>query len=136
MTLPLAALAPAALGTVARVAGGIADAINSGNAADRSRSASGSSARSLTERLQALDAKTAEKITRTSTDFESMFLENMLNQVFASTGEEGPLGNNGVGGDAYKSMLVNEYARMMTKSGGVGIAESVMAEMIKLQEGA
>lgn len=134
MTLALATLAPSALGTIARVAGGIGDVLgSSGKATSGAKPAAGAS---LTERLDALGAGRAEKIRKTATDFESMFLENMLSQVFAGTGEEGPLGSNGTGGDAYKSMLVNEYGKLITKAGGVGIAETVMAQMLKMQEGA
>ncbi len=124
MAAPLAALAPVALNVASKVAGKVADALSS----------STSGAKGLEEKLAALDPKARGKIEKTATDFEAVFLENMLGQIFASTGTEGPLGQNGTGGDAYKSMLVNEYARTITKSGGVGIANSVMAEMIRIQE--
>jgi peptidoglycan hydrolase FlgJ len=65
-----------------------------------------------------------------------MFLEQTLERVFASTGTEGPLGDNGAGGAVYRSMLVKEYAGGIVKSGGVGIASQIYREMLKLQEGA
>ena len=76
------------------------------------------------------------KARKTARDFEAMFLEQMLERVFASTGEEGPLGENGSGGGIYRSMLVKEYAGGITKAGGLGIADSIYRELMQLQEGA
>jgi peptidoglycan hydrolase FlgJ len=78
----------------------------------------------------------ADKARKTARDFEAMFLEQMLERVFASTGEEGPLGENGSGGGIYRSMLVKEYAGGITKAGGLGIADSIYRELMQLQEGA
>ena len=75
------------------------------------------------------------KARKTAQDFESMFLEQTLERLFASGGPEGPLGDNGMGGEVYRSMLVKEYAGSMVKSGGVGIADQVFREMMKMQEG-
>lgn len=73
---------------------------------------------------------------KTADDFESMFLEQSLDRLTQSTGDEGPLGENGTGGGIYKSMLSKEYARSIVKSGGLGIGDQVYAQMLKLQEGA
>jgi Rod binding domain-containing protein len=73
---------------------------------------------------------------KTASDFEAMFLEQSLDQVFASVGQDGPLGENGTGGSVYRSMLVKEYAGTIVKSGGVGIGEQVFREIMRLQEGA
>ena len=64
-----------------------------------------------------------------------MFLEQTLDRMFSSVGEEGPLGNNGVGGDVYRSMLVKEYAGTIVKSGGIGLGDQVFREIMRLQEG-
>jgi flagellar protein FlgJ len=75
-----------------------------------------------------------DKALKTAQDFEAMFLEQTLDRVFASSGTEGPLGDNGTGGAVYRSMLVKEYAGAIVKSGGVGIASQIYGEMLKLQE--
>src|SRR3954451_7048293 len=76
-----------------------------------------------------------DKAKKTAEDFETMFLEQTLERVFASSGTEGPLGDNGTGGAVYRSMLVKEYAGGIAKSGGVGIASQIYRELLKLQEG-
>ena len=77
-----------------------------------------------------------DKTLKAAQDFEAMFLEQTLDRVFASSGTEGPLGENGPGGGVYRSMLVKEYAGGIVKAGGIGIATQVYREMLKLQEGA
>jgi peptidoglycan hydrolase FlgJ len=84
---------------------------------------------------KASDAVTSN-VKKTATDFESMFLEQSLDTVFSTVGEEGPMGENGTGGSIYRSMLVKEYAGNIVKSGGVGIADQVFREMMRFQEGA
>ena len=80
-------------------------------------------------------AAPADKAKKTAQDFETMFLEQTLERVFASSGTEGPLGDNGTGGAVYRSMLVKEYAGGIAKPGGVGIASQIYRELLKLQEG-
>src|SRR3954447_14867635 len=75
-----------------------------------------------------------DKARKASQDFETMFLEQTLERVFASSGTEGPLGDNGTGGAVYRSMLVKEYAGGIAKAGGVGIASQIYRELLKLQE--
>jgi Rod binding domain-containing protein len=82
----------------------------------------------------ALDPKAA-KTRKTADDFESMFLEQTLDRMFQSVGEDGPLGDNGTGGPVYRSMLVKEYAGNIVKSGGLGIGDQVFREMMRMQEG-
>ena len=75
------------------------------------------------------------KARKASTEFESMFLEQSLDRLAQSEGTDGPMGENGTGGGVYRSMLTKEYAGQIVKSGGVGIADQVFREMMKMQEG-
>ncbi|MBY0299329.1 MAG: rod-binding protein [Methylobacterium sp.] len=82
-------------------------------------------------------ATTAQsKVKKTAQDFESMFLEHTLDTLNGASGTEGPLGENGTGGGVYRSMLNKEYASSIVKSGGVGIGDQVMREMLRMQEAA
>ena len=76
------------------------------------------------------------KARKASTEFESMFLEQSLDRLAQSEGTDGPMGENGTGGGVYRSMLTKEYAGQIVKSGGVGIADQVFREMMKMQEAA
>ena len=74
-------------------------------------------------------------IRKTADDFETMFLEQSLDRLTQSAGEEGPLGANGTGGDVYRSMFTGAIAKQVVKSGGVGISDQIYGQMLKLQEG-
>lgn len=85
--------------------------------------------------LQGASADKA-KIQKTAKDFESMFLEQSLDVLNRSQGTDGPLGENGTGGGVYRSMLNKEYAQSIVQSGGIGIGDQVMREMLRMQGGA
>jgi hypothetical protein len=63
-----------------------------------------------------------------------MFLEQTFDRLVSTAGEDGPLGENGTGGPVLPLHAGQGYAGSVVKSGGVGIAGSVYAELIKLQE--
>lgn len=70
---------------------------------------------------------------KTAQDFESVFLSNMLENVFAGIKTDGPFGG-GKSEEVYRSMLAGEYAQQFARAGGVGIAEQVAREIIAMQE--
>ena len=82
----------------------------------------------------ALDPAKA-KAKKQAEDFETMFLEQMTQHLFA-TGEssEGPLGENGTGGGIFKSQLTQQYAQQLQKAGGVGLSNQIMQDLLRVQE--
>jgi Rod binding domain-containing protein len=76
-----------------------------------------------------------QKLKKTADDFESMFLEQMVDRMTQTGGAEGPLGENGTGGEIWRSMLSSQYAKTIARSGGVGISDQIMRAMIQMQAG-
>jgi Rod binding domain-containing protein len=77
--------------------------------------------------------KDIEKLRKTAQDFEATYLSQMLKPMFEGIKTDGPFG----GGSAetmYRSMMVDEYGKSLAKSGGIGIADQVMREMLRMQE--
>lgn len=71
---------------------------------------------------------------KTSEDFEAFFISQMLQPMFENLNTEAPFG----GGNSeriWRSLMVDEYGKMVVKNGGVGVADAVMKEMLKTQEG-
>lgn len=66
-------------------------------------------------------------------EFEGVFLTNMLEGMFSGEGAEAPFGG-GAGESTYRSMLTAEYAKEISRGGGIGIADHVAREMIAIQE--
>lgn len=76
--------------------------------------------------------QTPDQIRKTAEDFEAVFLSQMMEQMLGETTESSFGG--GPGENAFKSMLNEEYAKVMAKAGGIGLADSVMREMLAMQE--
>jgi flagellar protein FlgJ len=74
----------------------------------------------------------AEKMRSTAQDFEAMFLNSMLQPMFNGVGE-GPF-SGGQGATVWRSFLTDEYAKMISKNGGVGIADQVYRSLLAQQE--
>lgn len=77
--------------------------------------------------------KNYDQIEEASQEFEAVFLSEMLKPMFESI-EPDPMFGGGAGEKAFKGMMVQEYGKIMAEQGGVGLAEHVKTELIKLQE--
>ena len=83
----------------------------------------------------AMAAPTAEtpRMRETAEKFEASFLSQMLKPMFEGLSTDGPFG----GGEAegtWRSFMIDAMAKQTVKTGGIGLADTVMAEMIKMQE--
>lgn len=75
-----------------------------------------------------------DKMRKTAEEFEAVFLSQMMQPMFAGTELEAPFGG-GQAEDMYRSLMLDEYGKSIAKSGGIGIADQVMREMLRMQEG-
>lgn len=73
-------------------------------------------------------------IRKVAKEFEGMALAQMLQPMFEGLDTDG-LGGGGEGEKMFRPMLVERYAQSLAERGGVGIADSVMRELMKLQGG-
>jgi Rod binding domain-containing protein len=78
-------------------------------------------------------AGSAEQARKTGTEFEEMFLAQMLQPIFDAMPTDGMFGG-GAGERLFRSFQVNEYAKAITRTGGIGIADAVARHIITLQE--
>ena len=74
----------------------------------------------------------ANRLRQTAEEFEAVFLAQVLQTLHTGIGGPGALneGDN----EAWSGMLQEEYAKLIAKSGGIGVADGLMREMLKLQE--
>ena len=78
------------------------------------------------------DVKTRAQARHVAEQFERMFISEMLGPMFQGIETDGPFG----GGNAeatFRPMLIDQYSDAIAKGGGVGIADTVMKEILKLQ---
>lgn len=66
-------------------------------------------------------------------DFEAMFITEMMKPMFEGLETDGPFGG-GKTEEVFRGLMLQEYGKMIAETGQLGIAESVKAEMIKMQE--
>jgi Rod binding domain-containing protein len=76
--------------------------------------------------------QTPEDIRATAEEFESVFLAQMMEQMMGDSTDTSFGG--GPGESAFKGMLNEEYAKVMARAGGIGLADSLAREMLALQE--
>lgn len=65
--------------------------------------------------------------------FEAFFISQMLSNMFSGI-ETDSLFGGGQGETVFRSLMIDEYGKSVAASGGVGIADSVLREIIRLQE--
>ena len=73
------------------------------------------------------------KMRETAQDLEAVFLSEMLRPMFKDLDAVEPFGG-GPGQQMYRDMQVDEYGKALARNGGVGLADSVLRQMIKMQE--
>ena len=89
---------------------------------------------SLTNRASPLDGSVAPgKAREAAESFEAFFLSQMLADMFSGIKTD-PVFGGGPGETIFRSLMIDEYGKALASSGGVGIADSVMGEVIRLQE--
>lgn len=87
----------------------------------------------LTPTVQATTADLARgKAKDAASQFETQFLAQMLGQMFQGVETDGPFGG-GHGEEMFRSMMTDAMAKEMTKGGGIGLADTVQREILKLQ---
>ena len=76
-----------------------------------------------------------DELRRAAEEFESVFLTEMLSPMFEGLETDG-LGGGGMGEEIFRPMLIERYAEAISKAGGVGIADSLVRELMRLQTSA
>ncbi|MBM3546432.1 MAG: chemotaxis protein [Alphaproteobacteria bacterium] len=66
---------------------------------------------------------------KTGQEFESMFLSQMLSHMFSGIKADGLFGG-GHAEETYRSLLVDEYGKSISKAGGIGIADQVVRSVL------
>lgn len=88
------------------------------------------------KRLAKAAASTATNSTaveEAAQEFEAVFLSQMLQHMFKEVDFD-PLSEDSASDDIYKSMLIDQYGKILSRAGGIGVAEHVKREMLKMQE--
>lgn len=74
-----------------------------------------------------------EDVRRAAEDFEAFVLTQLFELMFAGVDTDGPF-SGGHGERIFRSLLMEEYGKAAAAQGGIGIAESIVRELLATQE--
>ncbi len=77
----------------------------------------------------------AAKLHQAAEDFAAVALGEMLTPMFDTVDTADGLFGGSAGEAAFKPMLVAEIAKQIARSGGLGLAEPIYQQMLRMQEG-
>jgi peptidoglycan hydrolase FlgJ len=78
-------------------------------------------------------ASASARMRETATSFEASFLSQMLKPMFEGLSTDGMFGG-GQGEETWRSFMIDAIAKQTVSAGGVGLADQVVAQMIRMQE--
>ncbi len=84
-------------------------------------------------KLKAAAAAGDDKAREAAEQFEAIFISQMLAPMFETVSTDGPM-SGGHAETVYRSMMVEEVGKSIAKRGGIGIADQVYRELLKMQE--
>jgi Rod binding domain-containing protein len=70
---------------------------------------------------------------KAASEFEGVFISQMLGQMFEGISTDGPFGG-GQGEAMFRSLMVDEYGKQIAAQGGLGLADSIVDHLMKGQQ--
>lgn len=83
---------------------------------------------------RAESARDMEKVRETAQQFEAMFVSQMLSHMYTDINPNNNPYGGGKGEEVFRSLMIDEYGKMISKTGRLGIADMVEKEMLRMQE--
>ena len=80
----------------------------------------------------ATSAAETARMRETAEQFEVSFLAQMLKPMFEGISTDGPFGGGEAEGQ-WRSFMIDEMAKQTVRVGGIGLADTVVSEMIRMQ---
>ena len=80
-------------------------------------------------------AAVAKKAKAVAQDFESVYVSDAFKAMFKDVSVDPLNGKSDNSNETWRDMLIDQYAKDFVKKGGIGIADDIAAQLIKIQEG-
>ncbi len=74
------------------------------------------------------------RLRRAAEAFTAVALDELLKPIFETTDTANGFFGGGAGEQAFRPMLVTEIARQIARQGGLGLAQPILQQMLRLQE--
>lgn len=69
-------------------------------------------------------------------DLEGVFLNTLMKEVFSDIKTDGKSFGGGFAEETWRGMQAEQFATALAESGGIGLADQLVGELMKLQEAA
>jgi flagellar protein FlgJ len=88
--------------------------------------------------LPKIDIKTPgyERLHQQAKDLEGVFLNTLMKEMFSSIKTDEQSMGGGFAEETWRGMQAEQFANAMADRGGIGLADSLMGDLLKLQEAA
>lgn len=83
--------------------------------------------------LLAAGAQPMDRLRQQAEELEGVFLTTLVKEMFAGIDTEGTFGG-GFAEETWRSMQAEQYAAAMAQNGGIGLADALMAGLLRFQE--
>jgi len=67
-------------------------------------------------------------------ELEGVFLNTLMKEMFSSLHTDSASMGGGFGEDTWRGMQAEQMADAVAKAGGIGLADAIMGDLLKLQE--
>jgi flagellar protein FlgJ len=67
-------------------------------------------------------------------ELEGVFLNTLMKEMFASLKSDSDAMGGGFGEDTWRGIQAEQMADAVARAGGIGLADSLMGDLLKLQE--
>lgn len=78
-------------------------------------------------------SKNLVKVKTTAKNFEAMYMQEMLQHMWEGVDTNGPMGG-GRGEEVFRSLMVDQYGKIIADSGQTKISDTLTKQMLRLQE--
>jgi flagellar protein FlgJ len=68
-------------------------------------------------------------------ELEGVFLNTLMKEMFSSLHTDQASMGGGFGEDTWRGMQAEQMANAVSEAGGIGLADSIMGDLLKIQEG-
>jgi flagellar protein FlgJ len=83
-----------------------------------------------------LDPAAMARLRKQAEELEGVFLNTLTKQMFSSIKTDSASFGGGFGEETWRSMQSEQLANSMAQSGGLGIADQMMGDLVAMQEAA
>ena len=85
-------------------------------------------------RISTADSPVMDKLRSQATELEGVFLNTLMKEMFSSIDTSETSFGGGFAEETWRGMQAEQFAGALAKTGGIGLADQLMGDLLRLQE--